>query len=632
MRAHRKIAVLALGLATMLAGTGARADHGADVSGWLEQAGNGAGGNAPAISNFNVGTVLHSGNRFPVGAVQRPDWPKWLSWGTVPAVDLNGSAAFQLAMSRGGDEALNWSAPTKAFLRDQNGNDVPFILSKHGGFDIVNQTFVHYPFIIVYRVPTIDAYSRATSVPVGNTVDAVHVAVSEDGVHWFADRAIEEVLASPVIEGSAATSFKRGIDAPSDLIVNPTGSTTCTSGTIAANFPWNCRFVMVYTALGVGGAPSIALAGAGSIGNDGLMTFRGVASSALTLGGAWDSTAIGHAHIRTLANGTYEMTYSGAQGAPTCASGTMYCYALGQATSGNGLSFTRVNASRPMTPTSLLDQFGADQPSTLINGQIVGPTAAGHVRGFYSRITSAADTFQGFTSPAIGTAPRLRIGMPDNGVRTTAHTPIELYLGDDLGTNVGIDALSLDVRIDGIPVADLGASIALTPTLVGTYFVPGIRVSSTGAPITLPDGPHSFSATVRDLDGEPGQISTQFIVDTRPPVTSISSFPASPAIGPPVGSIGTFSASTTDVGSSIQRVRALVVNPLAQYKVYDSLSDKGFTVTKVDAQNWTWSWFPPALDTHLMIPGEYQITLHGVDAGGATETPSAGNTVRILVI
>lgn len=632
MRTTAKCLTLALALAAALNTTGAHADHGADASGWLEQAGNGSGGNAPAIANFDLGTALFDANRFPIGSVKRPDWPKWLAFGTVPAVDLDGNPASQLAMTRGGDDALNWGAPSPAFIRDQNGNDIPFVLSRHATFDVVNQTFINYPFVIVYRVPSGDPYSRGSSPLSGtlNTVNAIHAAVSEDGVHWFADRAIEEDLASPVIQGSAATSFKRGIEGPSDLIVNPTGATNCTTAVTAA-FPWNCRFVLVYTALGIGGVRSIAVAGAGSVGTDGLMTFRGIGSPLLTTGGSWDSAAVAYAHVRSMPNGTYEMTYSGAQGAPTCAGGTLHCYSLGQATSANGLTFSRSNPSRPMTPRTLLDQFGADQPSSLVSGQIVGPPAAGHIRGFYVRKTSVADTFQGFTSPAIGTAPRLRIGMPDNGVRTTALTPIELYLGDDLGTNVGIDATTIDLRIDGIPVADLGASVAYKPTLVGTYFVPGIRVSSTGVPISLPDGPHSFTATLRDLDGEPGQISTNFIVDTTPPKTSIDTLPAGPILSP-VQTIGKFTATTKDVGSAIQRVRALVVNPLGQYKVYDSLADGGFTVTQVSAQEWEWSWFGPALDPHLLIPGEYTIALHGVDAGGATERPSASNTTKIIVL
>lgn len=631
MRSHTRLLTLAVALATIVSGSGAHADHGADDSGWLEQAGNGSGGNAPAIPNFNTGTVLHDGNRFPIGTVQRPDWPKWLAWGTVPAIDLDGAPAFQLAMTRGGDEALNWTAPAPAFLRDQDGNDVPFILSKHGGFDVVSQNFLTYPFVIVYRTPAGDPFSRGQELPAANTVNAVHVAVSEDGVHWVADRAIEEDLSAPVIDGAAATSFKRGIDAPSDLIVNPAGSAACTTSG-AANFPWNCRFILVYTAIGAGGARSIALAGANALSEDARIVFRGLGAPALTTGATWDSAAVGHAHIRRLTGGTYEMTYSGAQGTPTCASGTMYCYDLGQATSANGLTFTRVNAARPMTPRSLLNNFDADQPSSLVNGQIVGPAVAGHIRAFYTRMTSVADTFQGFTSPEIDTGPRLRIGMPDNGVRTTAVTPIELYLGDDLGTNVGIDAQSLDLRIDGIPVADLGASVSLRPTLVGTYFVSGIRVSSSGTPISLPDGPHSFSATVLDLDGEPGQISTQFIVDTTPPSTVLSAAPTSPAIGAPLQSFGRFTATTQDVGSSIQRVRVLVTNPLGLRKSYDSLSDPGFAVTKVTAQKWEWSWFAPSLDTHLLIPGEYMVTTFGIDAGGAGERPTATNTVRVLVI
>ena len=69
-----------------------------------------------------------------------------------------------------------------------------------------------------------------------------------------------------------------------------------------------------------------------------------------------------------------------------------------------------------------------------------------------------------------------------------------------------------------------------------------------------------------------------------------------------------------------------------QVKSWESNAPWGFNVNPVSATTWNWNWVAPTGDPHFLLPGEYTITLSGVDLGGAAEGGSAANTVRILVL
>jgi hypothetical protein len=82
----------------------------------------------------------------------------------------------------------------------------------------------------------------------------------------------------------------------------------------------------------------------------------------------------------------------------------------------------------------------------------------------------------------------------------------------------------------------------------------------------------------------------------------------------------------------LARVKVTVRNPLNQVKSWQSNAPWGFNITKISASQWTWNWVAPSGDPHFLLPGEYTITLSGIDAGGATEGGSAANTVTILAL
>lgn len=621
-----KRAAVAVALATLsaIAGgmPGARANHGSDAAGWIEQAGNGNGGSTPLLSNFSLGTVLFHPMRFPVRAcetnvascTQRPGFAKFAAWGTITTEDDT-----VLAYVKGGDDGLSWQAPSPAQLRDSaTGEDVPFVMNgDNGHFDVVYTGEDTGGFRIYYLTPkpegetgTVEAY----------TINRFHTAQSHDGINWFNDRELTQGGAgSEVVLGSRASY------GPTDVIFQAAPTGACTTAT-----PWSCKYVMIYDRVDVN-AEQLGIAGSA----DGTL-FNGSPTPLLTVGapGEWDDDAATEGHVRKVGS-SYQLTYAGGPAPDTaCNGGNQGCWSIGVATSGDGLTFTKA-ANNPATPHALLEGFRTDGPVTVRNPQAVADASgSGHAKIYFTVVgnTGTRDTYLASTAPApaCGTTsgpctypPAVRLGSPVGGA-STRNVPLSLYLSDSLGTAVGIDVPSITVTLDGAALP----SYTIDRSLVTATTTPAYKVASS---LSLAEGAHTIAVAVKDLDGNLTTKTFSFFVDTTAPQTILSGRPASPQIGFP-DSIGTYSGVSTDAGFGLAKVRAVFTDPLGRKTTFDSTQKDRWILTKTSANEWAWRFVAPSMDPFFVVPGNYTVSILGVDAAGANEAPNSANTMQVQVV
>jgi len=599
-----------------------------DAAGWIRQGGNGASGSE---AEFDLGftEILFRPDMFQVAGTNIKTSDKWRGWGGV--VQADGRTV--LAMSQGGTDA-NWSAPQLATLRDPSGADVPFLLGDTVHFAVqfqnVRQNWPAY-FIVYWNGG--DPSLKGTNANTTPSASSTHIAVSMDGVRWFDDVAVGMTPTDPLITGT--TGFNAGALGATQLVLNPRAG-LCTDAP-TGNFPFDCAISIVYTAVSSTGATSIGLAGADRYDALG-SAFRTRPTPVFSPSGAgWDSGSVdlGKMRQRKAPEGSgWELTYGGSTATLGCQT-TKVCQ-IGVASSSNRVSWTRNNVSRAATEPALFEHY-LDAPLTLGPAIFVSDgNPSGHARGFISvRSSSVADTgttWNAVTSPAPTTKPTLEVSKPDNGAYNSSTVAIDLFANDDLGTNPGIDTTSIEISIDGQSLEDLGASWSTGKTIVGSYYVRGERIQAPAAQVVLPDGVHTMTASVADLDGEIATISTTFTVDTTAPESTIATTTTSPNMFTyPFEAPITLTGKTTDMLSGVEAISATVTNTLGTQVTFDSrASGSGFSLTPI-ANGYSWSFTPPP-HPMLFVPGTMQVSILGRDKARNIELRAPRNTRDLIVI
>lgn len=608
--------VTMIGLVSMLAAMPSASAAADDVN-WVVQAGNGVGATTALSNDFQAITVLYDGTRFPTcnGAtcVSIQGMSKIVAFG-VKTVVINGTPKAVLHRVLLGDDGVSPQAANASVITDSStGQDVPFVMSDRGTmFDVMaDRNQQGGPFVIYHRASPLEAYSTGE----------LKRAVSVDGIHWTNETALTDVDAATPLVSASRSSY-----GPNDIILQ-TGagvSSTCTSLPLASNYPWNCKYVLLYDADTLSGQ-HVAIAGSSNG-----TAFRGLPFQILSPsgGGAWDNAFTTMGRIRRVGS-AFQMYYMGGQQpSGACIGGDSACFSLGVATSTNGIAFTK-SANNPVVASPRYDLLSGPTPSSLGGVSIVEDGGA-HAKLYLARRTNnkARSTYLAYTAPAPVQCPSILVASPQDGYLTTKPNPVDVYMNDTLGGAVGVNLATLSLKIDGVAVA--GAQYQ--DTMIGTYnnaafgkraFVPTAQLSP------LAGGAHTFTVSVADFDGNMCSVTTNFVIDSAPPTTLITSSPAGPAISQ-LNGVGRFGGTTTDAGIGLLRIRANITNPLGQVKSFYSTDPSGWLVTKTTANSWDWSFVGPVLDPHFALPGEYRISIVGQDLAANQEGSSAANTVTLL--
>jgi hypothetical protein len=607
----------------ILATTGARAASSSDDPNWIVQSGNGRGASRPVIAGFNMSTVIFDGLRFAApNKAPRPGYGKFLAWGTV----RNADGSIQLAMASGGDDGLAWTT-SPATITDPIGNDLPFLVGNGASLDVVFNSGGSFApaqapqvqFAMWYRLGNADSH----------TFSSFRQALSADGVHWT-DNCENTTAACPLTQSNpdrpvvtaTGPAFKRGSFGPTDVIFNPTGSTS--AACVAQSGPWSCQFVMLLDNTD-DSLHYVGIAGSGD-GKD----WAGMPAPLLRPSpSGWDSTSVTAAHARYDGN-RYILYYSGGSGpANACGSRPGPCLSIGTSTSQDGMSFP--NAAQLATPPSLFDAVAPGAPSSLANAQTVELHGLAHALIYLTRQTSdgGADTFIASTTSTPTESPVVTIVSPSS-LQTTSATSIDIYASDAFGAHVGVAASSVSVAVDGLALGDVSSQTSL----IGAYRVPSIALRRPANNLVLADGRHVLTFSVRDLDDNITTVTREFLVDTSAPATTLSTSPSEPRMGYP-NSVGSFAGvtdgSVPSSGAPLARLVANVTDPLGQKTTYSNTLHS-WNIHRVTDQKWQWTWIAPASDSAFVIPGTYTFSFLGWDAAGNVEKPNAHNTASILIV
>lgn len=616
--AGMKISLLAASLLVAVLASAPQARAAADDVNWVEHAGNGTGATGALSNGFQAISVLHNGSRFPTcngsTCVSIQGMSKTVAFGLKPTT-VNGQPTETLHRMLLGDDGVSPQPANAAVLTDSaTGQDLPFLLSEERWtFDVLyDKDQAGGPFVIYYR----------GSVSPAATTSELRRAVSMDGIRWTNETALSDVDPATPVVGAGRASY--GV---SDVILQTGGglSSTCTALPLASNYPWNCKYVMVYDA----STPNHTIAITGSTNGT---AFRGLPGSLLLPGpgASWDGGGVTMGRIRRV-GAQFQLYYNGMpSGGPLCVGGDSDCFSLGVATSATGFGFVK-SAGNPLVASTRYDQLGGITPSSVWGVSIVEDGGA-HAKLYLSRrmFDRGMQTYLAYSAPAPTSCPSIRVSSPQDGFLTTKPNPVDVYLNDTLGFAVGVDLSTLSLKIDGVAVG--GAQYQ--DTMVGTYnnaafgkraFIPTSQLP------TLAGGAHTFTVSIADFDGNTCSVTTNFVIDKTPPSTSVSLSPAGPAVAQFYG-VGRYQGTTTDAGIGLERIRANVTNPLGQVKSYYSTDPSGWQVTKASANTWDWSWVGPTLDPHFALPGSYRISFVGQDLASNIESASGSNTATILVL
>jgi hypothetical protein len=639
--------------------TGARADDPGIVT---------LDGTAPTAANISIRSVIFDPSRFGIAGGTR-----YRAFGVLPP--SQGTARLAQITS---DDGIHWSAPQPALITDTTNANVPFVFSDSGGyFDVVfapggaPAMGTAQPFEIFYQViPQIDP---KTQQPSDNTTkfSSIHVASSSDGVNWTLDTALAQ-SGEPVVSG-LASGWKTGSYGPTDVIFQP-GVSGCAPA--AANFPWNCKYLMAYDAYG-NHSDGHARSYVGVAGSADGLTWTGRANPALCPGDpvagsvcaasatTWDMKYVTQAHLRKLSPSSFEMYYAGGSGGVgDCFAGNEPCWSVGVATSIDGVNWSKTviggDPSAPAIDRHFLEAGAPDAPYTLVFPQAVDDqaiTGDPRARVYYSRVsnTGVRGMFLGHTGGAPAAGPSISIASPAGVYRSTLSSNVVLYLND---ASRDILMNTFQLKLDGVPVD----GVRVESSTVGATTKPGLKISVSAADLNAAEGPHTLTVSVKDdgpaAPGNPATASTSFTVDRTAPSSSLTQTPAgNTPIGYQVadpGSLGTFAGTIADPGSSawnaVAKMRAIVTNPLGETRQYVSSNARSGWRFSPDlpAHSGTWRWVAPANnsvintlwydeiptipDLFYSIPGAYKVRFAAVDLAGNEEPASAANTTFVNVL
>lgn len=635
--------------------SGAAGANAATTPLWIEQNGNGDGETVPILEDFNVREVLFNGSRFPFhhggGQIQRPTMKKFAAYGTIePWMDPVGQILARVAVASS-DDGTRYEEPRALTIHDSaTGEDVPLI---------VNDATDHFGVVYGNLGPRIQGegpenldlqfglYYRDHQAPT-NSFSSLHVALSADGVSYTLDQNLAQSATNPVLNAGEDTF------GPTQVILQPSGAENCHTTAQPANFPWNCRFVMVIPTVS-GGLERMELAGSG----DGL-TFAGRAAPVLTPGaaGSWDDKFISLAHVSKISNTSWVMYYSGgnAASANQCFNGVSACFDIGVATSADGVTWTKA-AHNPITPRALYEDVVPGRRASLwypvpVNETHPGsgcipPSGTKHVylsviraNGTTDPVIAQRDFWHAREGVVPGQAPTVRIDNPVNGPQPMAETAVEAYVTDTLGSPPGVNVGTLQMTLDAAPVTGFTSSVSI----VGAYKQRAYKIVRPNFLDALADGLHVLTISVSDVQGNVGSSSVTFSIDRTAPETALVTPAASPRIGVPIlTSLGAYEGQTTDATSKLLGLRAIVRNPLGLTKSFEVRKQcngdfgpitSGFSILSQspDGKAWGWRWIAPTLDPHMALPGPYMVSVVGIDANGTAETPDPQNSAEVLVL
>lgn len=684
MRRGRTLLAVALATVGMLAPVTSQA---ASVSGYLQNHGNGRGGEGPLAdgdaagwNGFTFADTLFSPNGFPIAQTGRPNQARWIAFGSF----ASGANAGALGSSTSTD-GLTWSTPVASVLRDQQGQDIPFLVGNPARLAVEYITAgserTTGRFMIMYRpagttlaqeeeFEAIDPNDPAFSICCTFGMPALHWALSLDGRTWTSDQMQNSIPPGNGSELIEPAGNRAGIVGPSDFIHQPgKNCLDSNSNVIPSLVPWGCEYVLIYTARDASGS-GLSVFGAGGVfwSDIGLQLSARTTPLAVEGIAPWASLAIDRAHVTTIDpipgcgsnpedRCRFEMTFSGSTSNGRCgdAISPVTCD-VGFARSATGLSFTPVLAgNEPNLTRELRVALGGLPTSTMLDLIRIGRkpeakyyassvTAGGSGRDLHLLIPTALDDSG---DPRILFPTQQMIVGP-------ALNALDVIVRDDLGPGTrGIDLASLTVSIDGVPLGNGVAGGPITTTLLGAVFAPvngpGYRFTIDVRNSVISEGAHTLEISVKDKAGNGSTLLTPLIVDRTPPSSEITKV-VTPlfdpiGLGEPVGVVTGypfmatwFEGKSQEALTGLIRMRAVLTDPLGNQKVFEQGPTSGNTYggwtfydIAPDRRSWNWRWSVPN-DPFFLLPGSYRFTIGGVDDANNVESPTGENSRSIVLI
>lgn len=596
---------------------------------------------APTIAGFASADVLTSDIGFPIAGT-RPLDARYVAFGLVNGVVNVTTSA----------DGVTWSTPQAATIRENNQTgDLPFLIGNGGrltvtyvedgtigfGSEVENQFAMFWspaggdPRGV--EPEDLNGYTHAAN---------LHIASSVNGVDWVNDGTALNDPSEAVADGAGAGSFKEGIVGPSDIILNPDGA-CLDDAQIDLDWrtgsPFDCPLTLVYTAIDGAGNTSIALAGGTYFTGFGWQ-FRAAAAPALTRAATtFTSAGIDRAHV-TKVGSTLRMGFSGSTTSQLCDTAAARC-SVGTARSTSGNTFTADKPSAPSISASQAESLAGAAPRSVTDLQLV--PGASEERWM---VALNGGTWSAYTpAPSVGTAPRILFLAPLSGYVSATEPNITFVMNDDesIGAGPGIDLAKSVFTLDGNPIP---SSYTITETAIGQITTPGVLVSIPRSSLIVPDGSHVLTVKAVDLDGETRTASRTIVFDTLAPSSVITTSRTS-GFTYPLNSVYV-QGSGVDSGTAtgLQRMRAVVTNPLGQQRTYSegpgetfdpsagfSFSNLGPRVANGGPVSWDYAWAAPSSDALFWaIPGTYRVEISSIDFAGNAERASGAATLSILLL
>lgn len=171
---------------------------------------------------------------------------------------------------------------------------------------------------------------------------------------------------------------------------------------------------------------------------------------------------------------------------------------------GQWYTLTYSETSRAYQATIAPDTFSGGQPGGYYNVTVEATNDSGVV------VTADGSALDGLRLVVRETvAPVITLVSPTAGY-VTSNTPTVTWSAADNAGGSGIDPDSVVVTLDGAAVP--AAQVTVTAGEGGAYTIAYTPAEA------LSDGPHTVRVSVRDNDGNPATLETDYTIDTTPPV------------------------------------------------------------------------------------------------------------------